>query len=82
LHVIVCKVFKSTKSSCDRKKIVMQTVEKDVLLHEKTWQQFLSMFYAILYYIDTKICSLKVVQNSILLGHFGLSTLRTIDPSD
>jgi hypothetical protein len=37
LHVIVCKVFKSLYSSCDRKKIVMQTVEKDVLLHEKTW---------------------------------------------
>jgi len=31
----------------------MQTVERDVLLHEKTWQPFLSMFCAILYYIDT-----------------------------
>jgi len=31
----------------------MQTVEKDVLLHEKMWQPFLSMFYAILYHIDT-----------------------------
>ena len=29
-------------SSCDRKKIVMQTVENDVLLHEKTWQPFLT----------------------------------------
>jgi hypothetical protein len=43
LRVIVCKDFKSLYSSCDRKKIVMQTVEKDVLLHEKP---FLSMFYA------------------------------------
>jgi hypothetical protein len=78
--VIVCKVFKSLYSSCDRKQIVMQTVEKGVLLHKKTLQPFLSMFYTILYYIDTEICSLEVIQNSILIGPFGLSTLRTIVP--
>jgi hypothetical protein len=81
--VLLC--VKSLKACIRRvieKQLVLQTVEKDVLLLEKTWQPFLSLVYAILYYIDTYICSLEVVQNSILLGPFVLSTRRTIDPSD